>query len=144
MGSTDVGPLDVLMVRFPGNQFKGEIAPALGELVANGLIRVIDLLFVYKDETGAVGWLELADLGADLEPGFVDVDGQIPGGLLDEEDVAEAAEGLDTNSSVAILIVENIWAIPFIQSMRNAGAEMVDYARIPADVAQQALDGLSA
>jgi hypothetical protein len=74
----------------------------------------------------------------------VDVDGQIPGGLLDEEDVAEAAEGLDTNSSVAILVVENTWAIPFIQAMRGAGAEMVDYARIPADVAQQALEGLSA
>jgi hypothetical protein len=141
MDNANVGPVDVLMVRFPGNQFKGEIGPALRDLVTKGLIRVIDLLFVYKDETGAVGSIELADLGADLEPAFVDLDGQLPGGLLEAEDVDEAAAGLENNSSVAILIVENTWAIPFITAMRNAGAEMVDQARIPSDVVAAVLQG---
>ena len=143
MATVERGPLDILMVRFPGNQFKGEIAPALGDLVAAGIIRVVDLLFVYKDEDGNVGSVEIADLGDAVEP-FIDLDGAAPGGLLDEEDMAEAAEGLDNNSSVAVLVVENIWAIPFINSLRNAGAELIDQARVPYDVAAAALEGLSA
>jgi hypothetical protein len=139
MNKTEVGPVDVVMLRFPGNQFKGEIAPALRDLVVRGLVRVIDLLFVYKDEEGEVGSIELAGLGPELEPAFVDLDGQLGGGMLDAEDVDEVATGLEPNSSVAVLVVENTWAIPFVQAVRNAGGELADQARIPADVVASVL-----
>jgi hypothetical protein len=135
----DIGPVDVVMVRFPGNQFKGEIGPALADLVRRGLVRVIDMLFVYKGEDGTVGSIELAGLGPDLEPAFVDLDGQLGGGLLDAEDVDEAAAGLELNSSVAVIVVENTWALPFVNALRDAGAELVDQARIPHDVVVGAL-----
>jgi len=125
------GPVDLVFVRFPGNQFKGEIVPALRDLVIRSVVRVVDLLFVYKDIDGRVGSLELADLGADLNPSFVDLDGQLGGGLLDAEDVEEVGAELETNSSVVLIAVENLWAAPFIQAVRNAGGELVDQVRVP-------------
>ena len=65
MDATESGPVDIVMLRFTGNKFNGEIAPALRDLVVRGLVRVIDLLFVYKDADGTVGSIELGDLGAD-------------------------------------------------------------------------------
>ena len=130
----DAGPIDVVMLKFPGNQFKGEIAPALRDLVVRGLVRVVDLLFVYKDVDGSVGSIELAGLGAELAPAFVDLDGQLGGGLLDAEDVEEVASALEPGSSMAVLAVENLWAVPFISAVRDAGGEVVDQARVPSDV----------
>ena len=98
----DVGPVDLLIVEFPGNQFKGEIAPALRDLVTEGTVRVLDLLFVYKDADGEVGSVELAGLGPDLQPAFADLDGQLGGGLLDAEDVAQVGADLQPDSSAAL------------------------------------------
>src|SRR4051812_8878886 len=89
MESMPSGPVDVVMLGFPGNQFNGEIGPALRDIVARGLVRILDLLFVYKDADGTVGSVELGDLTRELEPSFVDLDGQFGGGLLDAEDVDE-------------------------------------------------------
>jgi len=136
----DIGPVDVLLVKFPGNRFRGEIGPALADLVSRDLVRVIDLLFVYRDVDGTVGSLELSELGPDLEPAFVDIDGQVPGGVLEPEDVDEIAASLEAGSSVAALVVENTWAIPFVTAMRNAGAEVIDQSRIPSDVAAEVLE----
>jgi Family of unknown function (DUF6325) len=134
MDTVDAGPIDVVILRFPGNQFNGGIAPALRDLVVGGLVRVIDLLFVYKDADGTVGSVELAGLGPDLEPSFVDLDGQLGGGLLDAEDVDEVATGIEPGSSVAVIAVENLWAVPFINAVRSAGGELVDQARVPSEV----------
>ena len=82
--------------------------------MVSGQVRVVDLLFVYKDADGTVGSLELAGLGADLEPAFVDLDGQLGGGLLDADDVEDVASGIEPGNSVAVIAVENLWAIPFI------------------------------
>jgi uncharacterized membrane protein len=112
------GPIDVVMLSFPGNQFNGAIAPALRDLVVRGLVRVVDLLFVVKDDDGTVGSIELAGLGADLEPSFV-------------EDVAA---GMDPGSSVAVIAVENLWAVPFIEAVRGSGGELVDQFRVPSEV----------
>ena len=140
----DVGPVDLLIVEFPGNQFKGEIAPALRDLVTDGTVRVLDLLFVYKDANGEVGSVELAGLGPDLEPAFADLDGQLGGGLLDAEDVAQVGANLKPNSSAALIVWENTWAARFVTAMRNAGAHVVDQARIPAEAVAAALDAAAA
>jgi uncharacterized protein DUF6325 len=140
----DVGPVDLLIVEFPGNQFKGEIAPALRDLVTDGTVRVLDLLFVYKDADGEVGSVELAGLGPDLEPAFADLDGQLGGGLLDAEDVAQVGADLAPNSSAALIVWENTWAARFVTAMRNAGAKVVDQARIPAEAVAAALDAAAA
>ena len=132
MANTDAGPIDIVFLGFPGNQFNGGIAPALRDLVERGLIRVVDLLFVYKDDDGNVSSLELAGLGADLEPHFVDLDGQLGGGLLDAEDVEDVGSRIEPGNSVAVLAVENLWAIPFVNAVRDSGGDVIDQARVPA------------
>jgi uncharacterized membrane protein len=136
----DIGPVDLLVVEFPGNQFKGEIAPALRDLVTEGTVRVLDLLFVYKDADGEVGSVELAGLGPDLQPAFADLDGQLGGGLLDAEDVAQVGANLQPNSSAALIVWENTWAGRFVTAMENAGARVVDQARIPAEAVRATLE----
>ena len=134
MGREESGPVDVILLRFPGNKFNGSIAPALLGPVADGVIRILDLLFVYKDVDGTVGSVELAGLGPELEPAFADIDGEIPGGLLDAEDVDEVAGDLEPGSSIAVLAVEHVWAVPFVGAVREAGGEVVGQARVPAEV----------
>jgi hypothetical protein len=128
------GPIDVVMLSFPGNQFNGAIAPPLRDLVERGLVRVVDLLFVTKDEDGTVGSIELAGLGADVEPSLVDLDGQHGGGLLDADDVDYVAAVIEPGSSAAVIAVENLWAVPFIEVGRASGGELVDQFRLPSDV----------
>jgi len=136
----EIGPVDVLVVEFPGNKFSGAIVPALLDLVRAGTVRVLDLLFVYKEADGTVGSVDLTGLGLELDPAFRDLDGQLTGGLLDAEDVGVAAEGLEPNTSVALIIWENSWAAHFVSTLRDADAKVVDQARIPSDVVIAALD----
>jgi hypothetical protein len=137
MDTSPSGPIDVVVLRFPGNRFRGEIGPALRDLVVQDLIRVIDLIFVYKDDDGSTGVVELAGLGSDLEPSFVGIAGQLEGGLLDAEDADEIAPTLDPGTSAAVLAVENRWLVPFIEAVRRAGGELVDQARVPSEVVDE-------
>lgn len=137
--ATDVGPVDVVVIRFIGNKFTGEIGPALVDLARAGTLRVLDALFVYRGQDGAVGSLEIGDLGSELRPAFVSVDGRDGLGLLDEEDVADAAKSLAPNTSALLLVFENTWAARFAAACRRAGGELVDIARIPSQAIAEAL-----
>jgi len=141
MDETRSGPIDLVMLRFAGNEFNGGIAPALRQLVDRGIVRVVDILFVYKDADGKVGSLEVGALGPQLDQAFIDVDGQLGGGLLDAEDVDEVGKDLDPNSSIAVVAIENVWAIPFIAAVREAGGELVDQARVPSQVVDEVRTG---
>ncbi len=143
MSEAQSGPIDVVVLGFPGNKFDGGIGPALRDLVLRRLVRVVDLLFVYKDGDGQVGSVELAGLQDELGPSFVDLDGQLGGGLLDADDVDEVAGKLQPNSSVAVVAIENLWAIPFIDAVRRSGGELVDQARVPADVVAAVRDAVA-
>jgi hypothetical protein len=137
--ATDVGPVDVVVIRFIGNKFTGEVGPALLELVRAGTVRVLDALFVYRDPDGTVGSLEIGDLGPELKPAFVSVDGKDGLGLLDAEDVDDAAERLAPNTSALLLVFENSWAAAFAGACRRAGGQLVDVARIPSQSVADAL-----
>ena len=135
----EVGPVDVLEVAFPGNEFNGEILPALEQLIASGTIRVLDLLFAYKSADGEVGSVELAGITEQYGPLFASVDGDVPGGLLDAEDVEALGEDLQPNSSIALIVWENTWAAPFLAALEGSGAVLLDQARIPREAVLAAL-----
>jgi len=134
-----IGPVEYLIVAFPGNQFKGEIVPALAELVESGTIRIIDLAFVMKDADGAVVTAEMGDLDSDVFKAF---DALTPEtlGLLNEEDLAAAAEELEPNSSAALLVWEDVWATKLRDAILNAGGEVLDLERLPYEVVQAAVE----
>src|SRR5215211_2940621 len=104
-----LGPVELLVVKFPGNQFKGEIAPALTALVESGTIRVIDILFVNKDENGTVEMVEINDLDDDTYAVFDPVVSDVTSALT-ADDVAAFSAALGPNSSAALLLFEDTWA----------------------------------
>jgi len=134
---TELGPVDYLIVAFPGNEFRGEIAPALADLVEAGTIRIIDLAFVGKDAEGNVAAFELTDIDPDVREGFEKAGVEV-NGLFNEDDLAAAGEELEPNSSAALLVWENVWAQNVAQAMREAGGEVLDFDRIPHEVVQAA------
>lgn len=108
-------------------------------MIASGTIRVLDLLFAYKTADGEVGSLELAGITEQYGPLFTSVDGDVPGGLLDAEDVQELTDLLEPNSSIAVICWENTWAAPFVSALEGAGAVLLDQARIPREAVLSAL-----
>jgi hypothetical protein len=135
-----IGPVEYMILAFPGNQFKGEIAPELGKLIESGTIKIIDLVFIAKDADGDVVAVEF-DEHEQLE-GFAGLDGDV-GGLISEEDIAYAGESLEPNSSAALLIWEDTWAIPLVDALRNAGGVLLEGSRIPHDLIEPALSEAS-
>jgi Family of unknown function (DUF6325) len=131
-----VGPVEYIIVGFPGNEFNGAIAPALAELVESGTIRIIDLVFIAKDGDGNAAAIEWEDHDA-LAP-FGDIDGDV-GGVISPEDIEHAAEGLEPNSSAALLVWEDLWATPLVEAMRGSGGVLIEGARIPHDLIEPVL-----
>jgi hypothetical protein len=136
---TELAPVDYMIVAFPGNEFKGEIAPALADLVEKGTIRIIDLAFVAKDADGNIGAFELTDIDPDVRKGFENMGVEV-NGLFNEDDLQAAGEELEPNSSAALLVWENLWAKDVAQALRNAGGELLDFERLPHEVVQAARD----
>lgn len=131
--ANEIGPVDYMIVAFPGNQFKGEIAPALADLVDAGTIRIIDLAFVGKDADGEAVAFELTELDPDVRQGLENMGVEV-GGLLNEEDLISTAEALEPNTSAALLVWENVWARDVKQAIINAGGELVAFERLPHEV----------
>lgn len=134
-----MGPVEYLVVEFPGSQFNGEIVPALSELVTNGTIRIIDLVFIKKDLEGRIKIFELSELAHDEAAMFDTLEGEIDN-LLNEEDLIAAGERMQVNSSAAIMVFENAWAARLSNAIQSANGRLVDNARIPADVVRAALE----
>lgn len=134
----DVGPVEILVVGFPGNKFTGEIAPALAELVESGLIRVIDLVFVTKDAAGDVAGIELSDLDDSTTAAFAP-HVETPSGLLADEDIEDLGADLEPNSSAAILLFEHVWATKFRDALLGSGGELITSIRIPKEAMDEVL-----
>ena len=127
------GPVDVIIIGFPGNKFNGQIAPALLELVENKTIRLIDLLFVTKDLDGTVATLEIADLDPAHGPAYLAIE-VTHAGALDHEDAQELSEDLEPGSSALLVAFENTWAAKFADAIIASEAVVIDTIRIPAAV----------
>ena len=134
-----MGPIDYLVVEFPGNRMTGEGFPLLVDLVDRGLIRILDLTFIRKDIDGSVTGLEIGDLTGDGELDLAVFEGA-SSGLLGQDDLVEAAAALEPGNSAGVLIYENLWAAPFAAALRRGGAELVASGRIPVPAVLAALD----
>jgi Family of unknown function (DUF6325) len=136
----DIGPIDYLVVEWPREtQPTGEALPLLVDLVERGLIRVLDLVFVQRQDDGTIVGLDLEALGPDHE---LTVFQGASSGLLDEDDYREAAEAIQPGCSAALLVYENRWAAPFAAALRRGGAQLVATGRIPTQAIIAALDVL--
>lgn len=133
----ETGPIDYLVVEFPGNRMTGEGWPLLVDLVDRGIIRLLDLVFIRKDEDGSVSGVSLQDLGA--EGVDLTVFEGASSGLLGDDDLAEAAKAVEPGCSAGVLVYENAWAAPFATALRRSGGQLVAFGRIPVQAVLAAL-----
>jgi hypothetical protein len=134
----EMGPIDYLLVEWTGRQPQGEIAPHLIDLVDRGLVRILDLIFLAKDEEGNVAAIEIGEL-----PELAVFEGA-SSGLIDDEDLEEAGAALEPGTSAALLVYENSWAAPFAVAVRKSGGQLVASGRIPIQAVLESLDALEA
>lgn len=135
----EMGPIDCVVIEFPDGQPKGEAAPLLLDLVDRGIIRVLDLVFITKDEDGTISGLEIKDLDKD-GMGELSVFAGASSGILTDEDRQEAGNALEPGTAGAVLMYENRWAAPFARAVRKAGGQLVAFERIPVQAVLAALD----
>src|SRR4051812_29512810 len=136
----EIGPIDYILVEWPGRQPNGEVAPHLIDVVDRGLIRILDLLFLAKDEDGTVRGVELADISGEVSE--LSAFEGASSGLLSDEDVEEAGGALEPGTSAALLVFENAWAAPFAPAVRRSGGQLVASGRIPVQAVLAALDAV--
>jgi hypothetical protein len=134
-----MGPIDYLVVEFPGNRMNGKMFPLLADLVDRGLVRILDLAFIRKDADGSVAGLKLTDLDGDGELDLAVFEGA-SSGLLGEDDIQEAGNALEPDCSAGVLVYENVWAAPLAREIRRSGGQLVASGRIPVQAVLAALD----
>jgi len=134
-----MGPVEYIVVGFPGNKFNGEILPELSKLVESGTVRVLDLIFIGKDADGEVLAFEVDEM--DELAWIASMDGEV-GGLIGPGDIEHVAAGLAPNSSAALLIWEDVWAVPFAEALRKSNGVLLEGARIPHELIAPALADL--
>ncbi|HUW15528.1 MAG TPA: DUF6325 family protein [Actinomycetes bacterium] len=135
----ELGPIDYLVVEFPGSRMTGEGLPLLVDLVDRGIIRVLDLVFFTKADDGSVAMVEIADFDGDGELDLAVFEGA-SSGLLGEDDISEAAAAVEPGSSAGLLVYENSWAAPFAAAIRRGGGQLVAQGRIPTQALIAALE----
>jgi hypothetical protein len=131
-----LGPIEMIVVGFPGNEFTGEIAPALADLVDAGIVRVVDLVFIAKDDEGNVASVELNELDDAVSSAYSNLVEELDS-LIGEEDIEDFGDQLDPGSSIALLVVEHVWAKSFADAVASSGGVLLESIRIPRDVIDQ-------
>ena len=139
----EMGPIDYLVVEFPGSRMTGKGLPMLVDLVDRGIIRIIDLVFVKKELDGSVRGMAIADLDRDGQLDLAVFEGA-SSGLLGQDDLDEAGGALEPGSSAGILVYENRWAAPLAREIRRGGGQAVASGRIPVQAVLAALDAAEA
>jgi hypothetical protein len=135
----EMGPVDYLVVEFPGNRMTGQGLPLLVDLVERGIIRILDFLFVEKGKDGTVSVLELKDAGDEVD---LTVFEGATSGLMGDDDIKEAGNALQPGNSAALLVYENVWAAPLARELRRGGAQMVASGRIPVQALLASLEAI--
>ena len=130
-----LGPLDFIVIDFPGNQFKGEVLPELDAIRASGVVRLVDLIFILKDQQGQITITEASDLKGEDAQRYRQFTGDLSG-LLTREDIELAANDIPPNSSAAFILFEHTWAIGLRDAIRRAGGLVVTHERVDPHVVE--------
>jgi hypothetical protein len=138
----EMGPIDYIVIEWPGRQPTGEAAPLIVDLVDRGIIRILDIAFLVKAEDGSVAAVELGEINGG-SGGWDEFDGASTG-LLGDEDVQEAAAALEPGTSAAVLVWENRWAAPVAVALRKSGGQLVASGRLPIQAVLASLEAAEA
>jgi hypothetical protein len=132
------GPVDYLSFEFQNEKLKGEVLPALYELVEKKIIRVIDLLIIQKNKDGVHRAMEINQLSPELVSIFNPLNAEISG-LIQVEDIEGIAELMQNGTTAAALLIENLWAIKFREAVLRADGKLLEHLRVPAQEVEEAM-----
>ncbi len=132
------GPIDFLALEFKTDQLTGEGMSELLKLVENKIVRIIDLVIILKDEDGNHEVLEIEELAPNMLAVFDPLEVEISG-IIQIEDIELIAEAMEANTTAALLLFENLWAIKFGEAVTRSSGRMVMYDRIPFEVVNETL-----
>lgn len=135
----EIGPIDYLVVEYPGAKMTGEALPYFLDLVDRGVIRVLDTAFIIKDAEDSYRRITAADIPVMGDTPLEVFEGSATG-MLDEDDLAQVAAVIGVGSAAGVLVYENAWAGPFGAALRRAGAQLVANGRIPTQAILAALE----
>jgi hypothetical protein len=135
----ELGAVDWVVLEFPGSKFNGSIAPVLNDLTDRGLIRILDLLVVKKDEDGSFEAFEIEDVD-DSELGDLRAYESGLAMVLGEQDLEDIASVIEPGSSAAVLVWENKWSAPFGAAVRHSGGQLIARGTIPNQAVLAALE----
>ena len=138
----ELGPIDYIILEWPRDRVGGDVVPLILDLVDRGIIRVLDVQFIAKDQDGSVTALDLGDLGPAGEH-FAAFDGA-SSGLVDYDDLQEAGAALEPGTCAAVLLWENRWAAPIAAALRRSGGQLVASGRVPVEALLASLDAAEA
>jgi hypothetical protein len=140
----ELGPIDIVVIAYPaGSPMTGDAVPLLLDLINRGVIRVLDAMFVVKEEDGTFSGFQATDLSNDSVGDFTAFEGA-SSGLLGDDDVATAADAIEPGSAAVMIVYENRWAGPFAAAVRRNGGRLVGYQRIPIQELIASLDAAEA
>jgi hypothetical protein len=139
----EMGPIDYIVVEFPGNRMTGEGLPLLVDLVDRGIIRILDFVFIRKDLDGSVAGVAITDLDSDGVLDMAVFEGA-SSGLVSADEIEDAGSVIQPGSSAGLLVYENVWAGPFAAALRRGGGQLVASGRIPVQAVLAALDAVDA
>lgn len=133
------GPIDFVLLEFPQDRLNGDAAHEVAELVDKGIIRLYDVMIISKNHDGTIEALEISDSA--VAAAFGELSGA-RSGLLSDEDLVEAASAMEPGKVSALLVYENVWAVPFVTAARRNGGEVIASARIPAADLMEAVEAM--
>jgi hypothetical protein len=140
----ELGPIDLVVIAYPPDApMTGEAIPLFLDLVERGIIRVLDVLFVQKDEDGTYSGFNAVGLDATSMGDFSEFEGA-SSGLLGDDDAATAADSIEPGTAAVMILYENRWAAPFAAAVRRNGGVLVDNQRIPHEDVIAALEAVEA
>jgi hypothetical protein len=134
----EMGPIDYIVIEWPGRQPTGEAAPLIADLHDRGIIRILEIALMVKGDDGSVAAMDLAE----AEAGDFAEFGGASTGLLGQEDLEEAAAALSPGTCAAVLIWENRWAGPVASALRRSGGQLVASGRLPIQAILAALEAI--
>jgi hypothetical protein len=132
------GPVDFIALEFKTEQLKGEILPALLDLVKKEIVRVVDLVMIQKYADGSHEAVEIQQLAPELLGVFDPLHAEISG-IIQVEDIDMIAEAMDANTLAAALLFENLWAVKFKDAVLRANGKLLGQARIPPEEIENVL-----
>jgi uncharacterized membrane protein len=136
----ELGPIDYIILEWPSEPSGEEVVPLMLDLVDRGIIRILDIAFVSKDEDGTLSAIEIGDMGP-AAAAFGAFEGA-SSGIVGDEDLQEAASALEPGTAAAIMVWENRWAAPVAIALRRSGGQLVASGRIPVQAILASLDAL--